>query len=264
MEADLARTGQADELARQAEALKASLHRVHKGEVLVVLPDFSDPEGGNIEIHLEPSLDPVQNMQKLFARSRRLTAARSGITSRLNLARSDLDDLEQRAVAIAPPLDLAALQAVEERWHHEGFLRRRKASKGRNVRRQAFRTYQSATGKPILVGRSGPDNHELTFRVAKGSDLWMHARNRPGAHVVVRLERGEEIDPQTLTDAATMAAFGAGAKVGDKVEVGYTRAKHVHPIKGAAPGLVSVAKGRTLLVQIDADRLARIQKTHEK
>ena len=81
--------------------------------------------------------------------------------------------------------------------------------------------------------------------------------------MVVQLSKKQEVDEQTLLDAATLAAASSGQKQDDKVEVTYTQAKNVHPLKGAPPGLVSVAKGRTILVRMEPERLKRLKKTLE-
>jgi predicted ribosome quality control (RQC) complex YloA/Tae2 family protein len=129
--------------------------------------------------------------------------------------------------------------------------------------RRPYHRYTSTTGRPILVGRSGKDNHALTFQVARGSDLWLHTRDAPGAHVVVPLDKNEECDPQTLMDAAMLAAHGSPLKNDTRVEVTYTLAKNVHPIKGAPPGLVSVARGKTILVRVEPDRLRKLLDSKE-
>ena len=76
--------------------------------------------------------------------------------------------------------------------------------------------------------------------------------------MVVRLGRGEEIDEQTLLDAASLAAVAAGAKPGDRVEVAYTRVKNLHPVKGQ-PGRAAVSNERSILVHLEADRLERLR-----
>jgi len=71
--------------------------------------------------------------------------------------------------------------------------------------RLPYRKFISQSGAPILVGRSARDNDTLTLRVARGNDLWLHARGMQGAHVVVP-GPGESPDPRTLGDAALLAA----------------------------------------------------------
>ena len=109
----------------------------------------------------------------------------------------------------------------------------------------------------ILVGRSARDNDALTFRVARGNDLWLHVRGMQGAHVVVP-GVGEAPDARLLGDAALLAVHFSSARGSDGVEVSWTRCKHVRRAKGAAPGSVFISQEKTLRARLDAERLAAL------
>ncbi|MET0753268.1 MAG: NFACT RNA binding domain-containing protein, partial [Pyrinomonadaceae bacterium] len=111
------------------------------------------------------------------------------------------------------------------------------------------RRYTSSEGFEILVGKGSKDNDFLTFRVAKSNDLWLHAADYPGSHVVVKNPNRNEIPPKTLLEAAQIAAFFSKAKEQPKVAVHYTQKKFVNKPKGAALGLVSLASFKTILVE---------------
>jgi len=109
------------------------------------------------------------------------------------------------------------------------------------------RRYTSAEGLLILVGRSGEENDTLTFRVASPWDFWLHAAERPGAHVVVRNPRRLKTLPErTLRLAADIAAYHSGARQEARVDVHYTQRKHVHKRKGAPGGQVLLRRFRTI------------------
>ncbi|MDQ3712269.1 MAG: NFACT RNA binding domain-containing protein, partial [Acidobacteriota bacterium] len=107
----------------------------------------------------------------------------------------------------------------------------------------------SSEGFEILVGKGAKDNDYLTFRIAKASDLWFHAADYPGSHVVVKNPNRKEIPPKTLLEAAQIAAFFSHAKQQPKVAVHYTPKKFVNKPKGASAGLVSLASFKTILVE---------------
>ena len=112
------------------------------------------------------------------------------------------------------------------------------------------RRYRSSDGYEILVGRAARDNEHLTFRVARSEDLWLHAADYPGSHVVVRKRaREQDVPHRTLVEAAELAAHFSQARKDAKVAVHYTPRKFVSKIKGGAPGLVRLASFRTLLVE---------------
>ena len=264
MQDDLDSAGGAGSLSRQGEALKANLRKVERGRKSITLPDPYDPGGEPITVDLDPALDAKENMQRLFARGKRLAAARPKIEDRVMQSQKELDAVLDLSGRIGQAASLDELNQLEEQLVRAGIARPKAKAKKKPQRRLPYKVYQSKKGLRILVGRSGRDNNQLTFKVARGSDLWLHARDTAGAHVVVPLRRNQEVDEQTLLDAATLAADSSGQKKDDKVEVTYTRAKNVHPIKGAPPGLVSVAKGRTILVRMEPERLRRLKKTIEK
>jgi predicted ribosome quality control (RQC) complex YloA/Tae2 family protein len=262
---DLDKTTGAGNLARQGEALKVNLHKVKKGQKRISLPDPFDPDGEPVEVNLDPALDAKDNMKRLFTRGKRLSAARPRIEERMRPVREALAAVERLSDGIEKTTSLVELSELEERLVRAGIVRPvKKTAQKKPKRRLSYKVYRSIKGLRILVGRSGRDNNELTFKVAKGSDLWLHARDTPGAHVLVPLGRNQDVDEQTLLDAATLAAASSGQKQDDRVEVTYTQTKNVHPIKGAPPGLVSVAKGRTILVRMEPERLKRLKDSVEK
>ena len=126
-------------------------------------------------------------------------------------------------------------------------------------RRGPFRRFVSSDGLPIFVGRNARENDELTFGTAKSEDLWLHARGTPGSHVVVRLEKGAEIPPETLRDAATLALLYSDLKKSGKGDVIYTRRKWVKKTKGQAAGAVTVTQEKSLYVSLDRRRLADLK-----
>ncbi len=107
------------------------------------------------------------------------------------------------------------------------------------------------------------ENDALTVRIARGNDLWLHARGIPGAHVVVRLEKGRAPDQETLLDAAHLAAHFSGARGEPAVEVAWTRAKHVRKVRAGPPGAVSYSQERSLLLRLEPARLERLLASEE-
>ena len=121
--------------------------------------------------------------------------------------------------------------------------------KKRDVEFKGARRFVSSDGFEILVGKKAGDNDFLTFRVAKSLDLWLHAADYPGSHVVVRNPNRKEIPHRTLLEAAELAAFYSSGREQLKAAVNYTQKKFVNKPKRAAPGTVSLAKFRTILVE---------------
>jgi predicted ribosome quality control (RQC) complex YloA/Tae2 family protein len=107
------------------------------------------------------------------------------------------------------------------------------------------------------VGRSARDNDALTFKVARGNDVWLHARGLQGAHVLLP-GAGEAPDSRALGDAALLAAHFSSARGEERAEVAWTRRKHVRKPRGAAPGAVTISQEKTLRLRKDEARLAAL------
>jgi predicted ribosome quality control (RQC) complex YloA/Tae2 family protein len=134
-----------------------------------------------------------------------------------------------------------------------------RASKGKPSTAQSYRTYTSADGLSILVGKTAKDNDHLTLKIAKPDDLWLHARGTPGSHVVVRLEKGTTVPPETLKDAATLTLWFSDLRKSGKGEVIYTLRKFVRKSKGLKPGAVMVEREKSLWIELKEDRLERLK-----
>lgn len=124
---------------------------------------------------------------------------------------------------------------------------------------RAFRTYRSSGGLEIWVGRGAASNDELTFRAAAPEDVWLHARDATGAHVVLRWRRPEPPPARDLEEAALLAAWHSRARGSTLVPVDWTRRKYVRKPRGGAPGLVVVQRCKTVMVRPDGEVERRLK-----
>jgi predicted ribosome quality control (RQC) complex YloA/Tae2 family protein len=124
---------------------------------------------------------------------------------------------------------------------------------------RAFRTYRSSGGLEIWVGRGAASNDELTFRAAAPDDVWLHARDAAGAHVVLRWRRPEPPPARDLEEAALLAAWHSRARGSALVPVDWTRRKYVRKPRGGAPGLVVVQRCKTVMVRPEGEVERRLK-----
>jgi predicted ribosome quality control (RQC) complex YloA/Tae2 family protein len=262
---DRARAEDAARFRRYGELLLANLRDVARGQVVVRLTDYTIDPPAEVEVPLDPALAPRANADRHFQRYRKYREALSAIDGQLARAERDtraIEGLEAKLVSAGG--ELAALDALRAELVARGLLRGTPPGISRcrlpaaEEPRQPFRRFVSREGKAILVGKGASDNDVLTFRVARGNDLWMHARDYPGSHVVVPLGRGEEPTQETLLDAATLAAHYSQAKGALVVDVAYTRRKNVTRPKGASSGRVAVSDAKTIPIRIEPARLERL------
>jgi predicted ribosome quality control (RQC) complex YloA/Tae2 family protein len=134
----------------------------------------------------------------------------------------------------------------------------------REEKREAFHRYRDERGRKILVGRGGADNDRLTTEVARPHDLWLHVKNKTGAHVVVPLDKGQTCPAETLVDAATLAAHFSDARGEAVCEVSYVPRRYVRKPKGSAPGAVTYDHEKVLVLRVQALRLERLLATRDE
>jgi len=251
---DLAAAAGSDRDRRRAEALLAGLSHAKVSGAEATVPDPESADGTPITIPIEPSQTLAENAARLFARWKKGKRSVVAIETRRAVVRSRLGQwraLEPLASAATSAADLRALRAEMERLglvHAERATRRAPAAAPREPPTRV-RRHTTADGFVVLVGRSGPENDTLTFRVASPWDFWMHAAGTSGAHVVVRNpQRLKSLPDRTLTAAASIAAWYSGSKDDGKVEVHYTQRKHVHKRRGMPAGQVLVRRFRSIQV----------------
>jgi predicted ribosome quality control (RQC) complex YloA/Tae2 family protein len=257
---DASRAARARDDRDRAALLLPVASRLPRGTSEARVPDWTrvDSAGrpAEVAVPLDPALTPAENAQRWLRRARRYEAAAARIAARRAEVAAELaraERLLERAQEAQSAQELAAVEAEAPK----ASARPRRALESPRV---PYRRFVSRSGAPILVGRSARDNEELTFRVARGNDLWLHARGAQGAHVIVP-GAGESPDAPTLSDAALLAAHFSSARGEDAAEVAWTRCKHVRRTKGARPGTVSVTQEKVLRVRLEPERLASLLRT---
>ena len=203
-------------------------------------------EGETLTIPLDPDKSAVENAQACFARYRKAQRAAAGGPARLEEVALALADLEQLETDLQLAASRPDIEEVRAALVEAGHMR---SSKGRRAKRPPSQplSLTSADGLPILVGRNSRQNDEVTFRRAGSDDWWFHARGVPGAHVIVRAGEGE-LPPATLRQAAELAAYFSRLRDEANVRVDYTRRRHVRRVRGAAPGLVTYTREKSIRV----------------
>jgi len=230
---DLAGLPDEGDLRRRAEALLAFARGAECGRDSIEVEDPYDA-GHRLVIALDPRLSGLANAQRMFDKARRTERARHQIDLRLRETRSALAAAGEREAIAFEARDLRDLGV-------SGAGARTPDARDPGV---GPRHYLTGRGLSVLVGRNARENHRLTFRVAGPEDLWLHARDVPGAHVVLRDHEGRA-GADDLREAAEVAAFFSEARTQALVDVHVTRRKHVRPAKGG-PGRVYVSHSDTL------------------
>ena len=258
---DLSRHGDAARWQAEGELLKGALGRAPRGTTTLELVDF---EGAPRTLTLDPALDAAGNLARFFRRGRKAKEAALRVAPRLAAVRERLDAVRAAGAQLgaagsgAPnPTSLAGVTRLLDEGRQGAAAPSTRRQVARAGQRKAWRCFRASGEVVLRVGRGAKDNDALV-RDARGNDLWLHARDRHGAHVVVP-SRGDEVDAELLLDAAHLAAHFSAARGEARVDVQHTRVKHLKkPGPGAPAGLVHVTQESVLHVRVDAERVRRL------
>jgi len=258
------------ERAATAEALheQASLILAHVGEIPANAAFFETTTWGDdarrIRIELDPRKSATELAQDLFKKSKRLKRGLDVGPERLDAVETEIAELirtrdrlgEDSPSELAMKLEALGVAIAAPK---EEARKRRQAGA-----RLPYREFVTVDGSSVLVGRGAADNDRLTLRVARPHDLWLHARGVTGAHVIVRLAKGKSCSPETLVDAATLAAHFSDLRGETIVDVLYTPRRFVHKRKGSPVGSVTLGSEKVIALRIETGRVERLLKSEKK
>lgn len=248
----LQQSDEADDHKQQADLLMANLQYWQPGMIEIILDDFET--GKPVAIALQPDKNAVQNAQRLYKQHQKLKRARVAVEPLLLEVELEIDYLEQVEAAIAQidtyqtTADLQALEEIRDELIEQKYLEDLEYRRRSNTETAStnFHRYRTPSGFEVLIGRNNNQNDDLTFRVAGDYDLWFHAQEIPGSHVLLRLEPGTVPEEADLEYTANLAAYFSRGRESEQVPVVYTQPNRVYKPKGAKPGLV-VYKQETII-----------------
>ena len=256
---ELKRTEDRETVRRQAELITANLYRLKKGDRVLVCQNYYEEECPEISIPLDALKTPQQNAAALFKEYNKLKGARLHLTELIEKGEQQLDYLN----SVLEELDRAEterdLSEIRRELTETGYLKKSRGREKDKGKAQAPLRFVTDDGFEVLVGRNNSQNDELTTRLARRTDWWLHTQKVHGSHVILRCE-GQEPGETALQQAATLAVTYSQGKEGGKIPVDYTMVRHVRKPSGSLPGKVIYTEYKTMLAQGDealAERLKR-------
>ncbi|HZI13730.1 MAG TPA: NFACT RNA binding domain-containing protein [Myxococcus sp.] len=251
--AEASRGPDAEKHREVGELLAQNLYRLKRGATQATLTAYTEEGPKEVQVTLDPKRTPKEETDWHFHQYRRLLRGVEQARHReAELAREVAQS--ETALAQIEGMDEAALLSQAE------VLQLPVGGEGAQEGRP-FKEYAGHGGARIWVGRGSEDNDTLTFKVARPWYLWLHARGVPGSHVVVPLEKGQEVAQEVLLDAAHLALHHSGAKGEPRGEVSYVPVKFVRKVKGGAHGQVTFTREKTFVVRMEPERLERLLKS---
>lgn len=234
------------------ELLTANMYQIADGSSHAHVTNYYSENMEEIEIPLDPNKSISHNAQLYFKKYNKAKSTFQNATRQLAESQEEFSYLESVLQMLLQANDNADVTAIREELVQGGYIKAR-ASKGRGkkpIKGAASlppRKFIAKDGTEILVGRNNRQNDELTLKFASNSDYWLHTKNIPGSHVIVRA-KGQPVSTETLIEAAEYAAYFSKASDSENVPVDYTQVRHVHKPQGAKPGMVIYENQKTLYV----------------
>ena len=256
---ELLATRERELLRQMGDILTSNLHVLEKGRSTVRLQNYYDPEGGEVEIALDPLLTPQQNAARYYREYNKAKNAESALTLQIEKGEGELSYLEGVLENLSMAEGERDLQEIRQELSDTGYLKRQgKSAKG--ARRIAGKPMEFRTdgGFRVSVGKNNSQNDLLTTRQAGKGDWWFHTQRIHGAHVILWTE-GTEPDQGSIAQAAALAAWFSQGRVGGKVAVDYTPVRFVKKPAGAKPGMVVYTTYRTFMAQPDEALVKRLR-----
>lgn len=247
----------AEKYKRFGELLTSYMFQLKKGMEEIELVDFYDENGGTVVIPLDPQKSPSENAQYYFTKYDKAKTALIAAKEQIEKAKEEVAYFETllQQVETASPKDI---EEIREELIEEGYLRQRqqkKQKKQKNMKPQIER-YRASDGTEILVGKNNKQNEYLTNKLARRDEIWMHTKDIPGSHVVIRSSDPSE---QTLLEGAILAAYFSKARNSSSVPVDYTKIRHVKKPHGAKPGFVIYENQQTIYVTPTEEAILKLK-----
>lgn len=251
---ELAQTENREEIRRQAELITANMYRIRKGQRELLCENYFEEGYPEIAIPLDPLKTPQQNAAALYKEFTRKKAAKEHLTTLIGEGEKQCDYLAAVLDEIERAENERDLADIRRELKETGYLKKAKTTKADRAKPQAPLRFISSDGLEILVGRSNMQNDELTFKLARRTDLWLHVQKLHGSHVVLRTD-GIEPPLRSIEEAASLAAYYSQGREAGKIPVDITQIRFVKKPAGALPGAVLYTDYSTVFVAPD-DKLA--------
>lgn len=241
------------------DLITANIFRIEQGQHEVEVENFYSELNEPLKIKLDPRLTPSQNAQKKYKKYAKLKTAYAFMSKEIVKTKGEIEYLEHILVSIDNCSRVTELEEIREELIDEGYIRKSSKKKNKKQNTQSDpRHYISSDGYDMYVGKNNKQNDYLTLKFASKNDIWLHTKDIPGSHVIIKTN-GEEIPPQTIKEAALLAAYYSKGKMSSNVPVDYAERKNVRKPNGAKLGMVIYENNNTIYVTPELEQISKIK-----
>ncbi|WP_010282583.1 Rqc2 family fibronectin-binding protein [Bacillus timonensis] len=258
LEATLVESEKAEKYKLFGELLTANMYAMTRGDKEIEVLNYYSDENEKLKISLNPQKTPSENAQSYFSKYQKAKNAVAYVEHEIEKANEEIayfDSLLQQIESAAPK----DLQEIREELMEEGYLKnkQRKGNKKMKPTKPSIERYVASDGTEILVGKNNKQNDYVTNKLAARDDIWLHTKDIPGSHVIIR---SKQPSSETILEAATIAAYFSKAKNSSSVPVDYTLVRHVKKPNGSKPGFVIYDNQQTVYVTPEEDLIVKLRR----
>ncbi len=247
LESDLDESKDREQFKVYADLLSANLHQITTGMKSIVLNDFYSENYDEINIPLDIKLSGPQNAQRYYKRYAKLKNAELEVSKQIEETEGEIEYLESIMSSILLTESVQDIEDIKSELVEQGYIKRnQKKGISRKKAEQSIKEYEFE-GFKILLGRNNKENDKITFKIANRNDLWLHAKNIPGSHVLIQ-NGGREIPDSVLQYAAEIAAYNSKGRKSGNIEIDFTEKMYVKRHPANKPGLVNYTDFKTIFV----------------
>lgn len=237
------------------ELLTANIYSIKSGEEKVTVLNYYSENEEYISIKLDPNKTPAQNIQSYFKKYNKYKKSEEAAAIQIDSAKEEINYLQSVFTSIKNVEDYKSIEDIKRELMETGYIKFKKEGKKKEKLSKPMH-FISSEGIDIYVGKNNIQNDYLTLKFANNHDIWLHTKDIPGSHVIIKTLNN--FSEKTLEEAANLAAYYSKGKDSSKVAVDYTEVKNVHKPNGAKPGMVIYYTNKTTYITPEKPSLERI------
>lgn len=243
------------------EILTSNLHRISRGQSVVTLQNYYEDNDSYIEIKLDKNKSPSENAQSYYKLYNKAKNALIILNKQIKQTKDEIVYIESQLDNLEKCTEEIEIQEIRLELEKEGYLKPRNKNK-KTVSKGKSKPYSfiSSDGFQILVGKNNLQNDDLTLKIAKADDIWLHAKEIPGSHVIIK-NTGKEIPENTIQEAAMLAAYFSKTRGLIKTPIDYCPKRNVRKPKGSKPGMVIYDNYNTIYIESDEKKINSLKKS---
>ncbi|APU71393.1 hypothetical protein LCR01_11680 [Companilactobacillus crustorum] len=235
------------------ELLTTYMSQIKHGSSSITLTNYYNNE--EVTIKLNPEYSPSLNAQSYYKRYRKLQNSIPHIKEQLEITTNEVNYLES-VLASLEYVDIEDVDGIVDELIDSGYIKKKRKNARKKRKKKIGENFQTTNGVEITVGKNNLENDQLTMKIAQKNHYWFHVKDIPGSHVILKTS---DPDEDSITQAATIAAYYSKARDSSKVPVDYVQVKHIRKPNGAKPGFVIFEGQKTILVDPDRKLVADLK-----